>query len=386
MLDINFYKNYPDLSHLCNNELKFHWEQKGKLENRFSNLNDFYHVYPNFNWGFYLDTYPDLKKSGILTEEQAALHYHIYGIKKKEKIFSFNELDVNISNIKKLFSSYYDDSLLIYQNFIEEDLQLVFKFLDIEHKIIVNSMKDLISYIDNMLIHASENKINCIDYIIIIPVWKRREILEKTLKSLDKKTNIILIVSTLDDYTFAKNNNYNFLLSSNYPLGRKLNNSIYFIEYVQKIKYKYLMFLDSDNVVSDNYICECLKQLKCTCSDIIGSEQQILINGDQILYRKFYNHFNKTFGSGRIYSRNAIRKLNYKLCDDNLSKGIDKNITKRINKRKIVMNIIDIPIVSFYDKDNNITSIEEMNQETRRRKYKNCHEEFKTNIIYTYNI
>ena len=50
------------------------------------------------------------------------------------------------------------------------------------------------------------------------------------------------------------------------------------------------------------------------------------------------------------------------------------------------MNIIDIPIVSFYDKDNNITSIEEMNQETRRRKYKNCHEEFKTNIIYTYNI
>ena len=50
------------------------------------------------------------------------------------------------------------------------------------------------------------------------------------------------------------------------------------------------------------------------------------------------------------------------------------------------MGIIDIPIVSYYDKDNAITTIEEMNEEKRRRKVKNCEEEFKTNIIYNYKI
>ena len=386
MLDLTFYRNYRDLSHLSNNELKLHWEEKGKNENRFGNINDFYNIYPNFNWGFYLDSYPDLKKAGILTEEQSALHYHIYGIKEKRKIFSYSELDITIPNIKTLFSNYFDDSLIIYKEFIEEDQLLKFVFMDIEHSIIVNTIKDLISYIDNIYIHASEMNIDTTDYIIMIPVWKRRLILEKVLSNLNKKKKILLLVSTLDDYNYAKENNYSFLLSSNHPLGRKLNNGIHYIEYVSKIKYKYLMVLGSDDIISDEYIKECIDQLRCTSTDIIGSEQQILINDDKLLYRKYYNHYNKTFGSGRIYTKNAIKMLNYKLCDDNLSKGIDKNITKRIHKRCLVMGIIDIPIVSYYDKDNAITTIEEMNEEKRRRKVKNCEEEFKTNIIYNYKI
>ena len=37
------------------------------------------------------------------------------------------------------------------------------------------------------------------------------------------------------------------------------------------------MVLGSDDIISDEYIKECIDQLRCTSTDIIGSEQQILV-------------------------------------------------------------------------------------------------------------
>ena len=85
MFDINFYKNYPDLVELDDKKLIRHWNKYGEKEGRVGSLVEFYDIYPNFNWGIYLELYPDLKKSGILTEEQATIHYFLYGKKRRKR-------------------------------------------------------------------------------------------------------------------------------------------------------------------------------------------------------------------------------------------------------------------------------------------------------------
>ena len=47
MLDISFYKNYPDLLGLSDKKLIHHWNKYGEKENRIGSLVDFYDKYSN---------------------------------------------------------------------------------------------------------------------------------------------------------------------------------------------------------------------------------------------------------------------------------------------------------------------------------------------------
>tara|TARA_B100001063_G_scaffold138607_2_gene129498 strand:+ start:5189 stop:6091 length:903 start_codon:yes stop_codon:yes gene_type:complete len=59
---------------------------------------NFYDKFPDFDWRFYLDVYPDLRNNGIKTEHQCKYHYVVHGykekrrthdiIKKKEELYS----------------------------------------------------------------------------------------------------------------------------------------------------------------------------------------------------------------------------------------------------------------------------------------------------------
>ena len=42
-----------------------------------------------FDWKFYLDTYPDLRKNGVHTEQQAINHWNDYG-KQEERTCHFD--------------------------------------------------------------------------------------------------------------------------------------------------------------------------------------------------------------------------------------------------------------------------------------------------------
>ena len=53
---------------------------------------------PNFNWKFYIETYPDLKRCGILTQKQAELHYTIYGSKEGRKYCSEDPISEHTQN------------------------------------------------------------------------------------------------------------------------------------------------------------------------------------------------------------------------------------------------------------------------------------------------
>ena len=375
MLDISFYKNYPDLLGLSDKKLIHHWNKYGEKENRIGSLVDFYDKYSNFNWGVYLELYPDLKTSGVLTEEQAAIHYHLYGVKEGRDIYSYDELKLVTPYISLVFTQFYDNSLLKFISFDENTTTIVIEFIGTEYSFIINTMKELIGKIDNLFIQNSINNMTKPDYIIIIPVWERRAILNKVLSNYEKKHYILLVVSNLDDYNFAKENNYSFLLSSNRPLGRKINNAIHFINNVHRIKYKHLIISGSSNILSLDYINNSIENITEMCADIGVANKQILITDKNIYYRKFNYQTKKFFLSGLIFTRDAISKLDYKICSNNIYFGIPRDILKRIENKCLHINISDIPITSYYDPNYDI-NINEMNQ----NKKTNIQNQFKTSL------
>jgi hypothetical protein len=74
-MDWCFYLDtYPDLRKngvLTEQQAIQHWNDYGKQENRIP----FFH----FDWKIYLDKYPDLRQNGIHTEQQAINHWFSYG-------------------------------------------------------------------------------------------------------------------------------------------------------------------------------------------------------------------------------------------------------------------------------------------------------------------
>ncbi|MDF2184458.1 glycosyltransferase [Grimontia hollisae] len=86
-LDFDFYRHaYPDLTNLNNAELMNHWCSFGRKEGRFPRSDSF--MISNglknveeldFDAIFYLNCYPDVKESGVITELQAKVHWIKYG-------------------------------------------------------------------------------------------------------------------------------------------------------------------------------------------------------------------------------------------------------------------------------------------------------------------
>ena len=113
-LDIEFYKSFnPDLQHLCSHELVLHYTLFGKNEGRFANKSDFeidfYKHNPDFDAEFYKSCYPDLQH---LCSQDLLLHYTLFG--KNEGRVINPEFDV------EFYKSYYPDL----QHLCSQDLLL----------------------------------------------------------------------------------------------------------------------------------------------------------------------------------------------------------------------------------------------------------------------
>ena len=78
---------------------------------------NFYDKFPDFDWRFYLDVYPDLRNNGIKTEHQCKYHYVVHGYKEKRRTH-------DIIKKKKKYILYHLQILQIY--IINQSLVLVF--------------------------------------------------------------------------------------------------------------------------------------------------------------------------------------------------------------------------------------------------------------------
>ena len=63
------------------------------------------------------------------------------------------------------------------------------------------------------------------------------------------------------------------------------------------------MILGSDDTLPYDYISKSIYLLENENYSMIGTDVQIIHYGDNIYKRKYINHYNRTFGSGRIYKK-----------------------------------------------------------------------------------
>lgn len=198
------------------------------------------------------------------------------------------------------------------------------------------------------------------DLIILIPVWKRSEILVKCMDDLFKKglkENLIYLVSNDNDLKLVKEKNVYYSYSQNKPLGRKFNNLVHL---VKNIDCKYFMILGSDDTLPDDYIEKSLLLLENKNYTMVGTDTQIIHNKNSIYKRNYVNHYNITFGSGRIYRKDLCIYFNYNLFDNNINKAIDRSITKKMKNNDLSMGVVDSNIISYYCDNNSITKFSNM--------------------------
>lgn len=198
------------------------------------------------------------------------------------------------------------------------------------------------------------------DLIILVPVWNRNDILVKCIDDLFKKglkEKIVYLVSNDNDLDLVRDKNVYYSYSPNNPLGRKFNN---LVRLVKNIECKYFMILGSDDTLPDDYIEKSLLLLENKNYSMVGTDTQIIHNNNNIYKRKYVNHYNITFGSGRIYRKDMCILFNYKLFHDGINKAIDRSITEKMKSKKLKMGVVDSNIISFYCDKNSITKFHEM--------------------------
>jgi hypothetical protein len=114
---LNYYKDLAENGIITKNDAWIHWKSHGTIENRimqilyidnYSTINE-----ENFDWIFYLDFHDDLLYKGIKTKEHAYEHWLNIGMNENreiQKLYAININDININNfdLKFYFNSHND--------------------------------------------------------------------------------------------------------------------------------------------------------------------------------------------------------------------------------------------------------------------------------------
>lgn len=282
-----------------------------------------------------------LKKKKKNTKKRGTYYYeidHKLTNENKQHQFYFYSFNIDVIFIGFLFSS----SSKINDTFHIKNIEIkkvnnIDLLTDINQKI----------YLNNKQIQKVKNN------VCLIATYKRHNILRLNIKCLypQLKTNgaILLILSCYDDIIFIEKlkeeNNYENLYYSyfpfNHPLGRKWQYGVF---ETQKFKPKMILINGSDDLVSKNYIKVCLKNLKNY--DLIGVKEWLLYHNNKLYFSKYIIENFKPLGAGRVFNTKFLNKINWKIYDTNIDKGLDQyaytQLIKNNGKLKIIFNNYDI--------------------------------------------
>ena len=91
---------------------------------------EFCKKYPNFDWKYYVNIYPDLQRAKINTEEKAINHYLKHGIKENRKTYKINTQNniesISFTNFIKLTKQIYvSDGLIMFKKRLKKKFNLV---------------------------------------------------------------------------------------------------------------------------------------------------------------------------------------------------------------------------------------------------------------------
>lgn len=175
------------------------------------------------------------------------------------------------------------------------------------------------------------------DVLVMIPLWQRPKIF-KIVASRLQAQRVVCIISPEDPcfYQLAsicQNHDFHMISAPNFPVGRKMNLAIDKI--VRMFEFKYLMGLNSDNILDRNY-WDIIKPYIREGHPMIGMSQIVAYDMESrrgIKLTLAEDDVCKVWGGGRLLSYDAIVRTKItmgKVYQDDLNSGLDTSSQRMI--------------------------------------------------------
>lgn len=169
--------------------------------------------------------------------------------------------------------------------------------------------------------------------VIVTLCWQRYEIFEIFAENLkrfiannkDFNIEVWCAISEFKYISICQRHGFNFYTCDNTPLGKKLGQ---ILSIIGKLKFDYILLMNSGNVFSDNFLGPYKKAIKDGC-DVIAPKDLYFIEKGKFYYRKGYQQGltcpaysggrdDEPAGCGRLLSYDFLKQCNFKpIWEDN---------------------------------------------------------------------
>lgn len=199
--------------------------------------------------------------------------------------------------------------------------------------------------------------------IILSCIYKRQETFKRCVLKNDLPR---LVVYTLDEDLKLLNELkiQNKIYHQNYPLSVKWN---YGVKALRNIDFDYVIMMGADNYFCNNFIQFIEDNIK-DC-DMIGFKDLYFEEGSKYYYWSGYSNHRKgePAGCGKVYTKEALEKMNYELFTGAKDRGLDGTSWQRTkNLKRKVFSLKDEGLFLFDIKDGQgitkLNTIENINE------------------------
>lgn len=204
-------------------------------------------------------------------------------------------------------------------------------------------------------------------FSIIIPVYNGEKFLEKCVASLDSYKDNDIEIIVIDDGSSDntpqicdKLQSTNSRVKAFHIKNEGVSNARNFG--ISQAKGKYIMFLDSDDMLFDNALVDAKKKLDNKAFDLVMFPYSIMLENDEIkenisifdteaptredVFRSYITTDNMNYCWGKLYDREFLLNSNVKF-DTSLAIGEDVKFFFEYVDCKPVMAHFDIPMVKY---------------------------------------
>jgi hypothetical protein len=173
-----------------------------------------------------------------------------------------------------------------------------------------------------------------IKLLIFLALWKRPEITELCFKGLNRlrkhpdfDIKVLAVASEPEMLELCEKYNVITVMHDNDPLGKKKN---FGLKAAMAMQFDYMMEIGSDTLILDDLLEEYKKHF-IGVHHFFGVGDCAFIDSDTHACRRAVGH--ATYGGGRMISRAALDKMDFKLWADDFNRGLDNDSVRRLSKK-----------------------------------------------------
>lgn len=162
-----------------------------------------------------------------------------------------------------------------------------------------------------------------IKLLIYLALWQRPRITELCFMGIDRlrkhpdyDIQVLAVASETEMLPLCEKYNVNVVTHTNLPLGQKKN---FGLKAAKQFQFDYLMEIGSDTLILSELLDEYKNEIGV--SHFFGVGDAAFIDSETRLCRRVTSA--STYGGGRMISREALEKMEFRIWPDGFSKGLD---------------------------------------------------------------